>query len=259
MIQIPTTPGGVAVVGGLALAGVLALAFAGRETGAVFRLLRGEETAVFDLTTGVTGPVRLSGHARQADGALEAPFTGTPCLAIRYAVLERRETRNGSSWVEVDSGVAAKPFLLDDGSESVLVEPDRVRLALDRSAEVAVDGGDRPPEQIREFVAESDDVDSEERSWSLFGLEIDVGDDRRYVEHRLDPGDAVTVFGEARDRQGLDTRSGQVNAVVTSGAHPLVISETTPLLTLVRVFWPVLIAGVAGLGLLAAAAVLVLG
>lgn len=256
MVGLPPSPLGRLLVGGLAAAGLLALAFAVLSGRGIRQVLGGTATDVYSLSTGVDGPVSVTGTAVRYEETVASPFTGTDCLAVAYAVEERRTTDDGTSWVRIDSGRAAVPFLLEDESGSVLVEPTRVRFALDAGERIRVDGGERPPDRVREFVERTDDVDSEERTWNVGPLELAVGDDRRYVERRLDPGEPVTVFGEVRDEPGISTRSGQVNAVLAADRHPLVLSETTPYRTVLRVFWPVLVAAGLGVALLGAAAAL---
>lgn len=258
MVGIPTSPLGIVLLTGLVGGGLLALGFALREVSAIWQVVGGTTTDIFSLSTGTNGPTSISGTALQYEDTLVSPFTGSDCLALAYEVSELRTTNNGASWVEIDSGRAAIPFLLEDDSGSVLVEPTRVRLGLDESTRTEVDGGDPPPARIQEFIERNDDVDSEERTWDLKVVELNVGNDRRYIERRLDPGESVTVFGEARDEPGVSTRAGQVNAVLAAGSHPLIISETTPYRTVLRVFWPVLVAACLGVALLGAAAALVL-
>jgi hypothetical protein len=258
MIGLPTSPLGLVLLAGVTGGGLLALGFALREAGAIRQVVGGDSTDIFSLSTGTSGPISVSGTAGQYEETLLSPFTGTDCLALEYEVEERRTTQHGTSWVEIDSGRAAVPFLLEDETGSVLVEPTRVRLGLDESKTIDVDGGDPPPDRIREFIEQNADVDSEERTWDLKIIELNVGDDRRYIERRLDPGESVTVFGEARNEPGVSTRAGQVNAVLVAGSHPLILSETTPYRTVLRVFWPVLVAACLGIVLLGAGIALVL-
>jgi hypothetical protein len=258
MVGVPTSPLGLVLLAGVTGGGLLALGFALRKGDAVRQVLAGPSTDIFSLSTGTSGQINISGTATQYEDTLLSSFTGTECLALEYEVEERRTTQHGTSWVEIDSGRAAVPFLLKDETGSVLVEPTRVRLGLDRSETIDVNGGERPPDRIREFIERNADVDSEERTWDLTIIELNVGDDRRYIERRLDPGESVTVFGEARNEPGVSTRAGQVNAVLTAGSYPLVLSETTPYRTVLRVFWPVFVAACLGVVLLGTAAALVI-
>ncbi|MFA9516879.1 GIDE domain-containing protein [Halopenitus sp. H-Gu1] len=258
MVGVPSSPLGLLLVIGFVSGGLLAIGFALREVGAVRQVLGGASTDVFSLSTGTTGSVSISGTAVQYEDRLVSPFTGTECLALAYEVEEQRTTNNGTAWVEIDSGRAAVPFLLEDDTGSVLVDPSRVRLGLGTSVTIEVEGGERPPNRIQKFINRTDDVGSEERTWDLKLVELNVGNDRRYIERRLEPGEPVTVFGDVQSESGVSTRAGQVNAVLTAGSHPLVLSETTPYRTVLRVFWPVLVAACLGIVLLGAAAALVL-
>ncbi|MFC6942563.1 GIDE domain-containing protein [Salinirubellus sp. GCM10025818] len=258
MVGLPTSPLGLVLLAGVTGGGLLALGFALREVGAIRQVIGGTSTDIYSLSTGTNGPISISGTAVLYEETLLSPFTGTDCLALEYEVEERRTTQHGTSWVEIDSGRAAVPFLLEDKTGSVLVKPTRVRLGLDTSETIDVDGGEPPPDRIQEFIERNADVDSEERTWDLKIVELNVGDDRRYIERRLDSGESVTVFGEVRNEPGVSTRAGQVNAVLAAGSHPLVLSETTPYRTVLRVFWPVLVAACLGIVLLGAAIALVL-
>lgn len=258
MVGLPTSPLGVVLLVGLVGGGLLAFGFALREGGAIRQVLAGSSTDIFSLSTGISGPISISGTANQYEDTLVSPFTATDCLALEYEVEERRTTQHGTSWVEIDSGRAAVPFLLEDETGSVLVKPTRVRLGLDTSETIDVDGGEPPPDRIQEFIERNADVDSEERTWDLKIIELKVGNDRRDIERRLDPGESVTVFGEVRNEPGVSTRAGQVNAVLSAGSNPLILSETTPYRTVLRGFWPVLMAACLGIVLLGAAAALVI-
>lgn len=258
MVGLSTSPLGLVLLTGVLGGGLLALGFALREAGAVRQVIGGTSTDVFSLSTGTSGAISISGTAIQYEDTLVSPFTGTDCLALTYEVEELRTTNNGTSWVGIDSGRAAVPFLLEDETGSVLVEPTEVRLGLDESTTIDVDGGEPPPDRVQEFIERNVDVDSEERTWDLKLVELNVGNDRRYIERRLDPGESVTVFGEVRNEPGVSTRAGQVNAVLSAGSHPLILSETTPYRTVLRVFWPVLVAACLGIVLLGVAIALVL-
>jgi len=255
MLSVPASPALQAFLVLLIAGGSLALGFALWHGRAIRGVVGISPTDVISLSTGTTGPVSITGHARRADKHLTAPFTGSECHALEYEVEELRHTGNAPSWVKIDSRIRTVPFLLDDGTGSVLVDPERVRLSLNESETIRVDGGERPPERIRAFIESTEDVDSEERSLDLKVVELDVGNDRKYIERRLDPGETVTVFGQAEAKPGISTHSGQVNAVLMAGSSPLVISETTPYRTVLRVFWPVLVAGLVGLSALGGAVV----
>lgn len=193
-----------------AVVGVAAVAFGGRDLLTAYRLWRTDPTRVADVPNR-SGALEVRGRAREVEGAVAAPFTGTACLACEWVVEEERHTQHGTNWVEVDSGSGGVPFLVEDDSGSVLVDPARADLRLTPEPRIHVDGGERPPDRIAAFIESSDDVDSEDRTWSLGGFELKVGDDRRYVEKRLDPGEDAYVYGEPTYEPGVSEVAGQVN------------------------------------------------
>lgn len=197
------------VVGLLAAVG---LAFGLSELRLAHRILRSGTDSVLETPNG--GSVELRGRVEPTGRPLEAPFTGTPCIAYEYAVEEERSSKNGSSWTTVSSGAAYVPFRLDDGSGSVLVEPPGGDFRLERDARIRVDGGTEPPARIRSYIDRNGDLDSANTSLDLGPLSLRTGSNRRFVERRLDVGDEAHVLGHARYDTGAATGAGQVNAAV---------------------------------------------
>lgn len=231
--------------------GLLALAVGLRRAATVRELLRGTSTDVYSLATGTDGPVRVSGTAVPHEKEVVSPYTGTPCLAVEYEERERRWVSFvfglifdffRKRWYVNDFGDGSVPFVLEDDTGSVLVGSTGAKLGLDESEVVEVDRGQRPPRRVQEFTGDEDPVDRR----------------TRYVERRLHGGDRVTVFGEVRDEPGIATEVGQVNAMLAAGAHPLVLSRTSPYRTVLRVFWPALFALCLAALFLGAATLLVL-
>jgi hypothetical protein len=165
-----------------------------------------------DATRG--GPVELAGVANAADQTIRAPFSGTECLACEYEVLEYRSSGKHSSWQTVDEDTIAVPFHLQDDTGSVLVDPNGASLNLAEEMDHKVQGGTTPPDRIREFIADTPTVDSENYTHDLKIVEIKGGNDRRYVERRLDPNKRVHVVGAARSAYDRTGDLGTVNAVV---------------------------------------------
>lgn len=197
------------------------------------RLLRTPEFAVSDLLGERPDRACFTGTVVEApDGrSVEAPFSGRSAVALAYQVLEERSS--GVGWLvgfpfvsvthfePIDGGAVAEPFLLDDGTGKVRVDPGGATFRLDSDTTMRVDGGDSPPERIRRFIGANDDVDDEDVSVSLGPIDWGVGNDRRYVERRLEPGDEVLVCGAARDARGA---VGAVPAVVDRGA-PFLLAD----------------------------------
>lgn len=249
MLSLHSTTSELVPVAALSVLAAIPLAYAYGEGRQMLELLRTPEVDVLDLSLGTRGPVRITGTVTEADEAVESPFSGRECLAVRYEVRDRAPGAR-SGWTTMDTGTDEVPFLLEDHSGSVLVEPDRHRLGTDRRERIDVDRGEEPPERIREFVEQSDYVESRETSRDLGIVEVDLGDDRRFVEYRLEPGDQVTVLGEASTESGRTLRSGSVDTVLSAGSTPLFVSEQ-PNLAVLREFKYVLVGVVAGVVFLA--------
>lgn len=181
---------------------------------------------VSDLLTDPEGPIELHGTARTADEAFAGPFTGEECLICETAVEEYRWSfRHGGTWKGLASDFRSVPFLLEDDSGRVLVDPRNadVRMGSD-AVRIDVDGGSEPPRWVGRYIEENDRISCENRRLDLGPFSIPTGADRRYTERRLRPGDEVYVLGRARPRT---TRSGTVNAVVgdASDESPPLIGE----------------------------------
>jgi hypothetical protein len=182
----------VAVIGGYGL----------HELWRSYRIYAREPDDVMDAPSG--GRIELEGTARPAAGTVQGAFTGEESLLCEYAVEEYRSSGKSSSWQTIDEDTIAVPFLVDDGTGTVLVEPAGVRTNLSRDARIEVDGGAEPPARIRRFIEGNPDVDSENTSVDLKVIELNTGNKRRYVERRLDPDETVYVLGLVGPRLDAD-------------------------------------------------------
>lgn len=186
-----------------------------------YLLWRNEPVAVMDAAN-VDGAVELEAQAASGGRTLQAPFTGTACLACEYEVQEWQNTNNGGHWNTLAEGSDAVPFLAEDDTGSVAVDPEEAEFSLEVDAEIESGSGETPPEPVQRFL-EGIGVDREEGGTRSFGpISVNTGDKRRYVERRLDPGDPVHVYGQSRYGREVGGVSGTVNAVVGAGrATPL--------------------------------------
>lgn len=201
-------------VGGLILVGSVVVA--GREFLIAYRVFSTPTARVSDLLTDADRTVELHGTAREADRTLAGPFTGEDCLVVETVVEEYEAGgKTGRSWTEIDSVVQSVPFVLEDDSGSVLVDPRMADVRLTDEAQITVDGGTNPPERIERYIEKNDEISSEAGRLDLKLVSVPVGSDRRYTEQRVQPGGEVYVFGRARSEAGS---SGTVNAVVGYGA-----------------------------------------
>lgn len=209
-----------------ALPGLFVLAYGLREGLVGYRLHATDPTPIADLAN-VSGPVEVTGTARPRDGTIEAPLTGTPCLAYGWRVTERRRDGDGdTTWTTVASGNSSVPFLVDDGVASVLVDPANADLRLAEAREIRVGGGERPPEAVRSFVEREPDVGPEYREFSVGPFDLSSGNARRYAESRLDPDEPVYVYGTTTYAPGESREAGQVNARI-EGGRPFVVADGT--------------------------------
>lgn len=121
-----------------------------------------------------TGVVEVTGTARPMEETVVAPYSEQECLAHEYRTKVQRNDVGGgddtSEWRTVESGSESVPFLLEDGSGSVAVDPDGAELSMDER----------------------------DHSSSMH---------RRQIESRLDAGETVHVFGHRRDDGALADQS----------------------------------------------------
>jgi hypothetical protein len=115
---------GVMLAGGIAL---LAAAFALlHEKRAI------ENTPRSRVRSVAMGFAELSGAARVRTPVI-APLSGMSCVFYRFRIEEEQSGgRGGSSWKTVDQGQSADWFDLDDGTGTIVVDPDGVEAALGR-------------------------------------------------------------------------------------------------------------------------------
>ncbi|MFB6184868.1 MAG: hypothetical protein ABEI96_09965 [Haloarculaceae archaeon] len=101
-----------------------------------------------------------------------------------------------------------QPFVLDDGTGTVYVDPSDGDLLVSEDEEIVVDPGDDPPEFVREYLIRETDVDP-------------VGQtERKYREARLEIDDQVRVSGHADPDAAPALDEPVTTAVVTAGEAP---------------------------------------
>lgn len=241
------------------LGGLLALGY-GTVVGAkLYRIGRDDPIPTYRLRHG--GTCEVEGVATVHEETVSAPFTGTDCLVCRWTVEEYQQSGKHSHWKTVDSGVWSRPFVLADDTGRVLVEPDGAEFSLDEDDTVRVDGGDAPPHRVQQFIDANDRVDDEDGELDLGVVTVSTGNDRRYVEERLDPGDSAYVFGHARSNRrpgsGVEGVVGAPPADRTGSRldrllGPLfLVSDTTEQGVLRRLRWRAVVPGLVGVGLVA--------
>jgi|AntDeeMinimDraft_5_1070356.scaffolds.fasta_scaffold00038_47 hypothetical protein len=225
---MPLNPVGALFLAVFLIVGLAIFLYGARDLRVVYHVLRDDPVDVYTLPNR-PGPVEIEGTAREGDdGTVTAPFSGQPCLAYEYEVQELRSSGKHSHWETLAEGGQAVPFFVDDGDARVRVEPAGASLHFGDHV-TNVDPGDEPPERIRQFVAATDDVDAQDRALNLGPLKLNLGNQQKFVERRLDVGETVYVYGEAFEERSGGWGSGMVNAVVRRGERtPVFVVSDAP-------------------------------
>ena len=183
------------------LLGGLFVANLGRKT--KNRSKRIKETETTEISELQPGTVEVKGKARptEEDSTFLSPINRDEVLATKVMV-ERYESHGsetgGGGWKTIHEEKQAVPFIVDDGTGEVRVEPpssseQQMLAELNREK---VPGGQEPPETIREFVERESEID--ETSNTSVGP-LSLGERRRYSEGSIQPGEEVYVLGRARE------------------------------------------------------------
>ncbi|MFW6382617.1 MAG: GIDE domain-containing protein [Haloferacaceae archaeon] len=211
---------------GLLVVGFAALFRAKSALRPVYRILRNEPTPVRELVYH-SGPAEIEGTAAGDEKGVTAPFTGKTCLAYEYEVQELRSSGKSNYWETLDEGGAAAPFLVEDETGTVQVDGPAAELHLEAHT-LRLDPGEEPPPRIAEYLRESEDVDPQDRTIDLVVTELNVGNDQKFIERRLDVGESVHVYGHVERAPAGEWGSGVVDALLTAGEEtPLVVSDTS--------------------------------
>lgn len=200
---------------GLCLVGVVLLGVAVRMPQPAYRVLTRDPLSVRDLSMH-DGAVELRGAAVPDDGqTVETPFTETACLAYEYEAQELKSSGQSSYWETLDEGGQSAPFVLEDETGRVRVDPEGATLELDDHT-LRVSGGDELPARIQQYIRETGEVERDTGSVDLLVTEIDYGDDQRFIERRLDAGETAHIYGGVEPRQGGEWGSALADVVVTA-------------------------------------------
>ena len=203
----------VVFLGVSALMGLFVLALGLRELVVTYRLFAIEPTPIADLPN-VSGPVEVTGVAWIHERTLRAPLTRRSCLAYEWAIEEERTDPEGETfWETVKWGRRSVPFVVEDDTGSVLVDP--------RNADVRLEG----KRNVRPGVS----------GLSIGPFDLSFDGSKRYMETRLDPDEPVYVYGTVTYAPGESREAGQVNARIESG-EPFIIADGTEFEASLRVF-----------------------
>lgn len=193
----------------------LVIVHSGRKMRQRSKRIEGTETTpVRELSPGT---VEVKGTARPtgAGDGVDAPISEGEALVTTVEV-EKYDSggEGGGRWKTLYEDEEAVPFLVEDGTGQVRVDPPTGGLFEFELEREKVGGGEEPPEAIRRFVESEAGVDEAARH--DLGL-LSVGERRRYSEGLIRPGEEVYVLGEARETDG---GWGEHHFVVDGGTDP---------------------------------------
>jgi hypothetical protein len=218
------------LIGGVVLVfGSVYLARTASEIRTVYHIIQNDPVPIRELPTR-SGSVEIEGTARVAEDhePIESIFTETPCLAFEYEIEEYRSSGKHSSWDTLEEGMTYVPFLIEDGTGTVEVRPEGAAFRFEDHS-IRVDGGEKPPERIERYLQRTDAADPQNKSLNLGITELSYGNDQRFTERRLEPGEDAYVYGTVGRAQGGEWGSDLVSAAVEDGDSipEFVVSDTS--------------------------------
>ncbi|MFC7073482.1 GIDE domain-containing protein [Halovenus rubra] len=223
----PTTAAGYGIV--LTLVGGIVLGYGMRELRPVYHILTNDPIPVKDLVYH-DGPAEVEGTTAptEEEKRVTAPFSDVDCLACEYKAQELRSNGKSNYWKTLDEGATAAPFLVEDRTGSVRVDPAGATLKFAQQ-EVKVPGGEEPPETIAQYIRQTDEVEPQhDETVDIVVTELNVGNDQRFIERRLDINESVYVYGDVERAPPGEWGATLVDAILTRGPSDiLIISDTS--------------------------------
>lgn len=214
----------------IALVGGLVVGYGVRELRPVYHILTNDPIPVRDLVSHA-GPAEVEGTATptaEEEETVRAPFSDVDCLVCEYEAQELRSGGKSSHWKTLDEGASAAPFLVEDATGSVRVDPAGATLEFEEQ-EVRVPGGEEPPETIAQYLRRSEEIDAQhDETLDLVVTELNVGNDQRFIERRLEVDESVYVYGDVERAPAGEWGSSLVDAMLARGpTDTLVVSDTS--------------------------------
>ncbi|WP_440769978.1 hypothetical protein [Natronorubrum sp. DTA28] len=182
-----------------------------------------------------TEPVEFEGTARASSeaGLDDAPFSDTPSLCWSVRVQRFRANQGnsgrGGRWETVDADESRRPFVVDLGTARAAVDPEGATLRFGEWRTVATECDEIEPRSFDHAPAlaavlgpgwwlllrdEADAAESgDDEASSARPASVDIKHRLRMQERRLEPGDAVHVYG-ARAATGADEWGSETDVSV---------------------------------------------
>lgn len=138
--------------------------------------------------------VRVTGRVRGVSELLRAPLSGRPCVFFEVTVEEYRSSGKSGRWVRILREQEAMDFLVEDGTGKALVRADGMRVLAQRDHEQSSGTFNDATPELEAFLARH----GEKSTGWIFNRRL------RYREGIFEPGETVTVLGEAHWEQDPD-------------------------------------------------------
>lgn len=216
------------------------------------------------------GPVRVVGtvSTNEDNGSLVSPLSGEDVVLYEYEVQEYTDTEECQGWEPVAGGADAIPFVLEDDSGAVAVDPAGSTLMLGNRTSQHVDLRNDPSSGHAKDTTPEGDADQKSLTEEQLVTRHDPGTGQLHVgsvtlqegsryrlkERRIEPGDNLVVTGTAEDGNHMpliSDRNGNGRLFGSLFEYPFVVSDTPELRSARYLLkrgaaW----AGVGGIGLL---------
>lgn len=200
-----------AMVGLAVVVGPWVLLLGTRQLRQGYRLFASDPVGAGEVET-ADGVVEVEGTARELDGVLSGQYSDEPAFAQSWR-RERKEERTNSdgeertSWDTVSEGSDSVPFVVEDATGEVVVDPAGATLSIE---------------------------ESRQRSRSGIWL-FDRSREYREYEGRIGPGDDVYVYGQKRPASDDDAPVDDSHYVGSgSDVSEFVVSDVSELRTVLR-------------------------
>lgn len=182
------------------------------------------------------GDVEIEGEIQPVDEPLASPLTDQEACLWQLEVERLEEDAESSSWSSTLEARDQVPFLLDDGTGQVRVEPEHARVSIERESRYVAESGEPPPAPLVAWAEQQEWIQAGEADGEAPGdgsqgrLEQVVlketrerarrqlteaqSSKRRFTERVLAAGESAYVFGGARPREDAASPSNPENLVV---------------------------------------------
>lgn len=173
-----------------------------------------QDTPTEKVRSAAVGRTELTGTGKPIDGigTIDQPFTDGECLVATYEIeeWEEEEDDDGGSdghWSTVDSGTLVTPFVIDDGTGRMRVEPDEdatFDISSENRTRFHVGANRTPPDEVVEFFERRYADDDEGLLDTLLDWDPSVrgSEKRRYTQEVIPPGERLYLLGGARPMDG---------------------------------------------------------